>query len=166
MNGRLGRGMLIQASYSAAFGVARSFAAWLYSPPMDHTPLPEVGPHEADLSQLLDGLALLDADAVAAIAAARAQSAPDDRQALVAAAEQRARASGREWEAATQRAGLLAEQLAAGCRLDREAAPALRSALREAVLALVTWDLAEEESRELFLPVAEFFPIAHSETAG
>jgi hypothetical protein len=133
---------------------------------MDHTPLPEVGPHEADLSQLLDGLTLLETDAVVAIAAARAQSAPDDRQALVAAAEQRAQASGREWEAATERAGLLAERLAAGCQLDPEAAPALRSALREAVLALVTWDLAEEEARELFLPVAEFFPIAQSERAG
>ncbi|MBJ7600281.1 MAG: hypothetical protein DLM67_10670 [Candidatus Nephthysia bennettiae] len=133
---------------------------------MDHTPLPEVGPHEADLSQLLDGLTLLEADSVVAIAAARAQSAPDDRRALVAAAEQRARASGRAWEAATERAGLLAEQLAAGCRLEPEAALALRSALREAVLALVTWDLSEDEARDLFLPVAEFFPIAHSERAG
>jgi hypothetical protein len=133
---------------------------------MDHTPLPEVGPHEADLSQLLDGLTLLEADTVVAIAAARAQSAPDDRRVLVAAAEQRARASGREWEAATERAGLLAEQLAAGCQLEPEAALALRSALREAVLALVTWDLSEDEARNLFLPVAEFFPIAHSERAG
>jgi hypothetical protein len=133
---------------------------------MDRTPLPEVGPHEGDLSQLLDGLTLLEADSVVAIATARAQSAPDDRQALVAAAEQRARVSGREWEAASERAGLLAEQLAEGCGLDREAAMALRSALREAVLALVTWDLAEQEARELFLPVAEFFPIAQSERAG
>jgi hypothetical protein len=67
---------------------------------------------------------------------------------------------------ATGRAGRLAEQLAERYQLDPERAQALRSALREAVLALVTWDLATEESRDLFLPVAEFFPIAQSERAG
>jgi hypothetical protein len=43
---------------------------------------------------------------------------------------------------------------------------ALRSALREAVLALVTGDLATAQSRDLFLPVTEFSPIAQSERAG
>ncbi len=139
---------------------------WLYSPPMDRTPLPEVGPHEADVSQLLDGLTLLEADAAAAIAAARAQSASEEREALVAETERLARDGGREWEEATERAGQLAHQLAERYQLDPERAQALRSALREAVLALVTWDLATEESRDLFLPVAEFFPIAQSERAG
>jgi hypothetical protein len=133
---------------------------------MDRTPLSEVGPHEADVSQLLDGLTLLEADAVAAIATARTQSAPEERESLVTEAERLARESGREWEEATERAGQLAQQLAGRYQLDTERAQALRSALREAVLALVTWDVATEESRDLFLPVAEFFPIAQSERAG
>jgi hypothetical protein len=133
---------------------------------MDRTPLPEVGPHEADVSQLLDGLTLLEADAVVAIAAARAQSASEEREALVAETERLARDSGREWEAATERAGQLAAQLAERYQLDPQRALALQSALREAILALVTWDLAEEQGRDLFLPVAEFFPIGQSERAG
>ena len=133
---------------------------------MDPRPLPEVGPHEADVSQLLDGLVLLEADAVDAIAAARAQSAGEARQLAVAEAERLARDSGREWEVATGRAGRLADQLAERFRLDPERTQAFRSALREAVLALVTWDLASGQSRDLFLPVAEFFPIAQSERAG
>jgi hypothetical protein len=133
---------------------------------MDPRPLPEVGPHEADVSQLLDGLALLEADAVDAIAGARAQSAVGKRQSSVAEAERLARESGREWEVASGRAGRLADQLAERFQLDIERKQALRSALREAVLALVTWDLATEESKDLFVPVAEFFPIAHSDRAG
>jgi hypothetical protein len=101
MKGRLERGNTSGIVLSCRSTSRPWLGAWLYSPPMDHTPLHEVGPHEADLSQLLDGLTLLEADAVGAIAAARAQSAPDDRQA-----------------------------------------------------------------RDLFLPVAEFFPIAQSERAG
>jgi len=103
---------------------------------------------------------------VDAIAAARAQSAGEARQLAVAEAERLARDSGREWEVATGRAGRLADQLAERFRLDPERTQALRSALREAVLALVTWDLASGQSRDLFLPVAEFFPIAQSERAG
>jgi hypothetical protein len=133
---------------------------------MERTPLPEVGPHEAGLSQLLEGLPLLEADAVAAIAAARAQSAADRRRRLLTEAERLASESGREWEAASVRAVRLAEQLAERDRLDPERSLALQDALREAVLALVTWDLADDASRELFLPVAEFFPIAQSERAG
>lgn len=146
--------------------MSRSGRAWLYSPPMDRKPLPEVGPHEAGLSQLLDGLPLLEADAVAAIAAARAQWADGKRRPLVEEAERLAAESGREWEAAAGRAERLAEELGGRYRLDRERSLALRSALREATLALVTWDLAGDTSRELFLPVAEFFPIAQSERAG
>jgi hypothetical protein len=133
---------------------------------MDRAPLPEVGPHEADLSQLLDGVPLLGADAVAAIAAARAQSAAGNRQELAAEAELRAGRSGREWEEAVARAERLAQQLADRYQLEPEPAKALQSALKEAVLSLVTWDLAEDEGKELFMPVAEFFPLAHSETAG
>jgi hypothetical protein len=139
---------------------------WLYSRPMDQAPLPEVGPHQADLSQLLDGVPLLEADSVAAIAAARAQSAAGNRQELVADAELRASRSGREWEEAVAQAQRLAEQLADRCQLDPEPAKALQNALKEAVLALVIWDLAEDEGKELFMPVAEFFPLAHSERAG
>jgi hypothetical protein len=133
---------------------------------MDPTPLPEVGPHEANVSELLDRMPLLGEDAVAAIASARSQLAPERRQAQVAEAEQRARGSGREWEEATERAAALAEELAARYGLDAAPAQALRSALREAVLALVTWDLEGDEGRELFLPVADFFPLAQSERAG
>jgi hypothetical protein len=133
---------------------------------MDGAPLPEVGPHEADLSQLLDGIPLLEADSVAAIAAARAQSAAGSRQELAAEAERRAGRSGREWEEAVARALRLAHQLADRDQLAPEPAKALQSALKEAVLALVTWDLAEDEGKELFMPVAEFFPLAHSERAG
>jgi hypothetical protein len=133
---------------------------------MDSKPLPEVGPHEADVSQLLDGFPWLGADAVAAIASARLQSSAEDRQTRVFDAEQRARESDREWLEATERAGLLAEEQAARHGLDAERTQALRSALREAVLALVTWDLATDEARELFVPLAEFFPLAQSERAG
>jgi hypothetical protein len=133
---------------------------------MDRSPLPEVGPHEADLSQLLDGVPLLGADSVAAIAAARAQSATETRQRMAADAERRASGSGREWEEAVGRAEVLAGQLSDRYQLEPERARALRSALKEAVLALVTWDLEADQGRELFMPVAEFFPLAHSERAG
>jgi hypothetical protein len=133
---------------------------------MDSKPLPEVGPHEADVSQLLDRLPLLGADAVVAIASARLQLDPEERQAHVADAEARASESGREWLEATEQVGQLAEQLAGRHGLDPEQAGALRSALREAVLALTTWDLAGDEARDLFMPVAEFFPLAQSEKAG